>query len=686
MAFFCLHNLTSILLRLNCIIIELIIDGPQLMNTETPNMNSELDEKTIVNPRTEVVTESKLCPFCETPNTLDQLPMRDYRCSKCNLEMAHLDYGPNGAIRGIFRWLLPVGEIFMDRYQVKQVLGKGGFGATYLVDDLRVGGRHRALKEVPESLYDEYETSLLANLDHPAIPDITDRMAANGMQYLILKFGGSRTLGSERKASLDRRIPLSKLLPWMRQLCDVLIYLHSLNPPVIHRDLKPENILLNEDERIMLIDFGIAKEVSADRTRALASAFSESFSSPEQIAGTGTDERADIYSLGATFYALLTGKNPPSAGIRAAGEDLIPPSQIVEGVPFEVEAAILQALALRKADRQQSVREFALALGMGDSGNTRLLDGDQTIRMTPMPGSPSAHTSPTAKITGRGLPSEPGKQDLNERGKPVLLWVGVAGALLVGAGISYSVFKSPEATKTQAVAVEATKPPPPGEGRVRATEPPPTPIVETRNTPPSGEGGPKPTASTEATNTPQTAEQQLVELVPQLKNGDANPIGYASALVQLMDQFIPPVKSLPLSLTQEGIYRENDSMKFKLDLPSASFLHVFIVEPNGKATLIFPSQYAKNNRVGPGIVNLPNGKPPITAGPPFGKSWLIAFTVRDGSNLYQEYARDKTHVKDGLLELRAWEVLGFLQARLADPQTKAAGATIHFCAKTGPCP
>ena len=656
------------------------------MNAETPNMNPESDEKTTINPRVEKAAESRLCPMCETPNTLEQLLKRDYRCSKCNLELAHLDFGPNGTIRGVFGWLLPVGEIFMDRYQVKQVLGKGGFGATYLVDDLRVAGKRRALKEVPDTLYDQQETSLLGRLDHPAIPDIIDHMAANGMQYLILKFGGSRTLGSERKASPDRRIPLDKLLPWMRQLCDVLTYLHSLNPPVIHRDLKPENILLNEDDRIMLIDFGIAKEGS-ELTRTLAAAFSASFSSPEQIDGEGTDERADIYSLGATFYALLTGENPPGGFARVSGKEIIPPSQTVPDVPPEVEAAIMQALNLRKMDRQQSVREFALALGTGDSGNTRLLDSDQTVRMTSMPDGVSAYTSPTAKVTGRGqksLTREPVKQGDKEGGKPVLLWIGVATVIAVGVGISYSLFKTPEPPKAQSVAVETTQAPHPSGGR--PTEPSPISKVETKNAPAPDESGVKATTSAEPANLPKTAEQQLVELVTQLKNGDANPIGYASVLEQLMDQFIPPVKSLPLSLTQEGIYRENDSMKFKLNLPSAGFLHVFIVERSGKATLIFPSQYAKNNRVGPGIVNLPNGKPPIIAGPPFGRSWLIAFTVQDGSNLYQEYATDKTHIKDGLLELRAWEVLGFLQARLGDPQTKAAGATIQFCAKTGPCP
>jgi serine/threonine protein kinase/ribosomal protein L37AE/L43A len=334
------------------------------MSTNTSNTNSEMDEKTIVLPRKQ--TENHLCPLCGISNSLEQLQQREYRCSQCSLELAHVDYGPNETIRGIFGWLLPVGEVFQGRYQIKQVLGKGGFGATYLADDLRLAGKRRALKEVPELLFDQYESSLLSRLDHPAIPDIIDHLVANGMQYLVLKFGGSRTLGSERRASPDRRIPLSKLLPWMRQLCEVLTYLHSQQPPVIHRDLKPDNILLNEDDRIMLIDFGIAKEVSSEHTRASANAVSESFSSPEQVAGTGTDVRADIYSLGATFYALLTGTNPPGAFARLSGQELVPPSQIVADVLPEVEEAIMQALTLKKENRQQSVNEFASALGGAD--------------------------------------------------------------------------------------------------------------------------------------------------------------------------------------------------------------------------------------------------------------------------------------------------------------------------------
>ncbi len=655
------------------------------MNTETSGTIPEMDDKTVIVSRKEI--ENHVCPMCGMPNSLEQLQRRDYRCGKCSLEMAHLDVGPNETIRGIFGWLLPVGEVFHDRYQIKQVLGKGGFGATYLVDDLRVG-KHRALKEVPELLFDKYEASLLGRLDHPAIPDIIDNLVANGMRYMVLKFGGSRTLGSERKSSPDRRIPLTKLLPWVRQLCEVLVYLHSQNPPVIHRDLKPDNILLNEDERIMLIDFGIAKEFSSEHTRASANAVSESFSSPEQVAGTGTDMRADIYSLGATFYALLTGTNPPGAFSRLSGQELVAPSQIVADMPPEVDNAIMKALNLKKEDRQQSVNEFADALDSGESGNTRLRQDGQTARYAPLPNQENnAVTGPTAaQVTGNADKSVPATSVSHHKapvGKPVWAWVGAMAVLALGVGITVSFLKTPETGKAQ----EVTQ-------KVRQTESPPVPaanpvLVETK--PPED----KPPANTTTTteNKPEpapppqpSAGQRLVERLPQIKQGDSDPKAYSTDLEKQLDEFVPLINSLPLSLSQGGVYRENDSIKFKFNLPSAGYLHVFIFEPNGKATLIFPSQYAKNNRVGPGSINLPNGKPPIIAGPPFGKSWFMAFTVPDASNLFQQYAKDKTRVNGGLLELRIWEVLGFLQERLGNPQTQAVGALVHICAKTGPCP
>jgi hypothetical protein len=234
--------------------------------------------------------------------------------------------------------------------------------------------------------------------------------------------------------------------------------------------------------------------------------------------------------------------------------------------------------------------------------------------------------------------------------------------------------KTPETGKTKNIAQSVNQP--------KSSTTPHEPVEDKPQTNP---------AALKADNPPsppphQSAEQQLVALLPQIKLGDFDPKAYAADLERLMEQFIPQINSIPLTLSQEGVYRDNDSIKFKLNLPSSGFLHVFIVEPNGKATLIFPSEYAKNNRVGPGPINLPNGRPPILAGPPYGKSWFMAFTVADAINLYQQYAKDKTRVKDGLLELRVWEVLGFLERRLGDSETKIVGATIHICAKTGPCP
>ncbi|MEI6544002.1 MAG: protein kinase [Methylococcales bacterium] len=318
---------------------------------------------------TQAQPELHICPACGTTNELEVLVKSEYRCSKCNLELAHLDFAANGVVRGIFGWLRGVGDTIENRYQVKSVLGKGGFGATYLVEDLRLSGKRRAIKEVPELLFDEYETTLLSRLSHPSIPDIIDRNVVDGMVYLVLEFGGSQTLGGERKQYQNLRIPQAKLLPWIRQLCEVLIYLHSQDPPIIHRDLKPDNILLDETGRIMLIDFGIAKESKpATMTRTLGRAATHGFSPPEQAMGTGTDERSDIYALAATFYALLTGENPPAAHERVAGKELVPPSHIVPDISLRLENTILQALSLNVNHRQQTVKEFSQALEVLNSG------------------------------------------------------------------------------------------------------------------------------------------------------------------------------------------------------------------------------------------------------------------------------------------------------------------------------
>lgn len=377
-------------------------------------MNLPLGENTMDSPGK---PERHICPACGTANELAALAQCEYRCSQCNLELAHLDVAANGVIRGIFGWLRGIDDTVENRYQIKSVLGKGGFGATYLVEDLRLSGKRRAIKEVPELLFDEYETTLLSRLNHPSIPDIIDRSIVDGMVYLVLEFGGSRTLGGERKQYPDQRIPLLKLLPWMRQLCEVLIYLHSQDPPIIHRDLKPDNILLDETGRIMLIDFGIAKESKpATMTRTLGRAATQGFSPPEQAMGTGTDERSDIYALAATFYALLTGENPPAAHERVAGKELVPPSQIVADISPQLEATLLQALNLNVNHRQQTMKAFSedlesIALSAHDAlphtaeYTERTMMVGRTIGVTDATNIlPPSIKLPSARITAQGAP------------------------------------------------------------------------------------------------------------------------------------------------------------------------------------------------------------------------------------------------------------------------------------------
>ncbi|MGH8553606.1 MAG: serine/threonine protein kinase, partial [Methylococcales bacterium] len=338
---------------------------------------------------------------------MNTLSKREYRCGQCNLELAYLDFTPNGVIRGIFGWLRTEGELIEGRYRVKSVLGKGGFGTTYLIEDLRLNGKRRALKEVPELLFDEYETKLLSRLSHPSIPDIIDRNVVENMVYLVLEFGGNRTLGGELKQYPDKRIPQGKLLLWMRQLCEVLIYLHTQDPPIVHRDLKPDNILLDETGRIMLIDFGIAKESEPTAmTRTLGRAASSGFSPPEQAMGTGTDARSDIYALGATYYALLTGEKPPAAHERVAGKEIVPPSQIVPEISPRLEAAILKSLNLNVNHRQQTMKEFSLVLEAVDSGveNSARATGyaERTTLLSKASGATGTHSA-SIKLSGEPI-------------------------------------------------------------------------------------------------------------------------------------------------------------------------------------------------------------------------------------------------------------------------------------------
>jgi serine/threonine-protein kinase len=427
---------------------------------------------------------TRACANCGKTAGETLLLHTEYRCPDCGFEMAHVDVAPNGSIRGIFGYLKSVGEVIQDRYRVEKVLGKGGFGATYLVEDLRLKGKRRALKEVPELLFDEHEVNVLSQLRHPAIPDITDRFVTEGMIYLVLEFGGRRTLGSLCQA-LGGRVPLFTALPLMSQLCEALTHLHSQSPPIIHRDLKPENVLLDDNDFIMLIDFGIAKaSAPSTTTRVMARAASHGFSPPEQVIGTGTDERSDIYSFGATFYYLLTGHIPPAAHERVAGREIQAPSGLVPGLPPELDEILLSTLSLNINQRPGSVQDLRFMLDALECIATpELPHTSRTMRVGPGTGRVGTGRPGTSLQGIRITTAEPIRPATDRapsvRKRPIGLVMAVVAVVLLGlaAGVFFLIdgnetSPGPETSLQKQTATPREPVLPPGSGKTFTTPPP----------------------------------------------------------------------------------------------------------------------------------------------------------------------------------------------------------------------
>ncbi len=257
--------------------------------------------------------------------------------------------------------------ILHRRYRLERVLGCGGMGAVYLATDLRLNAKV-AVKEnldmSPESQQQfATEARILAGLRHPNLPRVQDFFVADGRQYLVMDY-----ISGESLEDIVRKrgpLPPQQAVQWLRQVMEAVKYLHAQNPPIIHRDIKPANIKVGADGRVYLVDFGIAKVMKAgSRTQAGARAVTPGYSPPEQYGTAPTDQRSDIYALGATLYFALTGRVPPEAIERITGrsDKLIPPRSINPTVPPALEQVILKAMRVNRGERFASVQEMLQAL------------------------------------------------------------------------------------------------------------------------------------------------------------------------------------------------------------------------------------------------------------------------------------------------------------------------------------
>ncbi len=205
------------------------------------------------------------------------------------------------------------GDIILGQYQVCRQLGKGGMGEVYLAKDMQDG----MLWAIKLQAYNENNYELLSSevevqskLNHPAVPKIRQTYTMDRYLYIVMEFVEGRTLDDYLKTG--EIIPENIALKWFQQICDVLVYLHGQDVPIVYRDLKPSNIMIQPSGDVKIIDFGIAGEYQqGEKPRRKQMALTRGYAAPEQYNSRYMmDVRTDIYALGVTMHYMLTGKNP----------------------------------------------------------------------------------------------------------------------------------------------------------------------------------------------------------------------------------------------------------------------------------------------------------------------------------------------------------------------------------------
>jgi len=271
--------------------------------------------------------------------------------------------------------LLAPDTILQSRYRVIGHLGKGGMGAVYEAIDLRLG-HTVALKQTLTNDEDQWkqferEARLLAWLNHPALPRVSDYFTEGHRAFFVMQFVEGSDL-AEIISQQPGPLPRHAVVAWADQLLDALIYLHTHERQIIHRDIKPHNLKITRTGQIILLDFGLAKTQTADPSGGMSCTsvfgYTPRYAPLEQIQDLGTSPQSDIYALGATLYHLLTGVKPPDALARATAlvsarpNPLKPANEIIEAVGVELAAILTRAMAQNPDERYATAAEFREAL------------------------------------------------------------------------------------------------------------------------------------------------------------------------------------------------------------------------------------------------------------------------------------------------------------------------------------
>ncbi|MBN1994381.1 MAG: serine/threonine protein kinase [Anaerolineae bacterium] len=319
---------------------------------------------------------------------------------------------------------LPEDTILESRYRIDRLLAHGGMGAVYKGFDTNllvpVAIKENFL-QTPQSIRQfEQEALILARLHHPALPRVTHHFHFEGQQYLVMDFVEGEDLWEIVK---KQGYPLNEgeALEFIIQVCQAMSYLHRQNPPIIHRDIKPQNIKVTPEGQAVLVDFGIAKQAEADsHTSTGARGVTPGFSPPEQYSGVGTTPASDIYSLGATLYAILTGKRPPdSVSLLVNRAKFEPPNKINPKLSAQVCQAIGHAMQPQPADRPQAVIAWQKELEAILAASTLAAKEDSTMPSPPSSIQAESGTVPTIPAM---LPPKPQPAIPFKRRWPPAVW------------------------------------------------------------------------------------------------------------------------------------------------------------------------------------------------------------------------------------------------------------------------
>lgn len=261
--------------------------------------------------------------------------------------------------------LASIGSVIEGKFEILKLIGEGGMSKVYLAMDKRLN-KQWAVKEIVKRGRDERnevviqsaiaEAHMIKKLDHPSLPRIVDIIEHTDVIYVIMDYIEGEPLDKILEAYGAQ--PQEVVIEWAKQLCEVLDYLHTYDPPIIYRDMKPANIMMKPDGNLKLIDFGIAREYKQENLADTVNLGTKGYAAPEQFGGKGqTDPRTDVYCLGVTLYHLVTGHNPaePPYELRLIREW---DPQLSSGL----EKIIQKCTQLNPEDRYQSCAEVLYAL------------------------------------------------------------------------------------------------------------------------------------------------------------------------------------------------------------------------------------------------------------------------------------------------------------------------------------